>query len=300
MASNPHPPPDLHRALVELVRSFQPEARVRADPVGFVHRYEDRRDQEVAAVLASQLAFGRVASFATPLGRLLDLADRAGGPWRWVTGFEDSDALAVHDIGYRWIRGTDIACALRGVKTLVQAGPLSTAFAGPTAEAAMAKGIGALRTAMSTHNNGLWTRGQRAFVASPDGGSACKRWCMFMRWMVRPADGVDLGLWTHLSPSTLTMPLDTHVHRIALQIGLTERRTANWRTARDVTRALARLDPADPERFDFALAHLGISGQCRGSLVPAVCGSCALAPLCVVTRGRRIPAPESDQKPTPM
>ncbi|MCC7442837.1 MAG: DUF2400 family protein [Bdellovibrionales bacterium] len=31
-------------------------------------------------------------------------------------------------------------------------------------------------------------------LAAPRDGSACKRWCMFLRWMVR-RDSVDLGLW---------------------------------------------------------------------------------------------------------
>jgi hypothetical protein len=32
-------------------------------------------------------------------------------------------------------------------------------------------------------------------LPDPRGGSASKRLVLFLRWMVRPADGVDLGLW---------------------------------------------------------------------------------------------------------
>ena len=53
------------------------------------------------------------------------------------------------------------------------------------------------------------------------------------------------------------MPLDTHVHRIAQYLGLTKRNQGDWKTAVEVTDALRQLEPADPLKYDFALAHLG-------------------------------------------
>lgn len=95
---------------------------------------------------------------------------------------------------------------------------------------------------------------------SPESGSACKRMNLFLRWMVRPADGLDLGLWKSLSPSRLIIPLDTHISRIAHQLGLTKRTSGDWRTAEEITESLRHFDPEDPLRYDFALCHLGISG----------------------------------------
>jgi uncharacterized protein (TIGR02757 family) len=117
-------------------------------------------------------------------------------------------------------------------------------------------------------------------LTSPDDGSACKRLNLFLRWMVRPDDGVDLGPWTALTPADLVVPLDVHVLRISRFLGLTRRSDASWRTACEVTDGLARLDPADPVRFDFALSHLGISGACRGARHPDACPLCPLDPVC--------------------
>jgi hypothetical protein len=107
---------------------------------------------------------------------------------------------------------------------------------------------------------------------------------------VRGDDGLDLGIWagTGLAPRDLLLPLDTHVHRVARQLGLTARRAADWRAAREVTDALARYDPEDPVRFDFALARPGIVGLCRHRHVPEVCGPCDLRPACAfgTPRGR--------------
>jgi uncharacterized protein (TIGR02757 family) len=115
----------------------------------------------------------------------------------------------------------------------------------------------------------------------PSRGSACKRLNLFLRWMVRPADGVDFGLWRGVRPAQLLMPLDTHVWRIARALGLTARRTADWRAAVEITDALRRIDPQDPVRFDFAIARLGIVGRCRRATAdPAGCRSCVLAGAC--------------------
>ncbi|HMV65800.1 MAG TPA: DUF2400 family protein, partial [Myxococcota bacterium] len=111
--------------------------------------------------------------------------------------------------------------------------------------------------------------------------SGLKRWHLLLRWMVRPpTEGVDLGLWTTLHPRDLLIPVDTHVGRIARLLGLTARADASWRTAEEITAALRAFDAEDPVRFDFALAHVGISGGCLGHRHPAVCPTCPLSPVC--------------------
>ncbi len=69
---------------------------------------------------------------------------------------------------------------------------------------------------------------------------------------------VDLGAWPGISPSMLIIPLDTHMHRICLLLGLTERKNAGMRTALEITKAFRKIEPEDPVRYDFALTRLGI------------------------------------------
>ena len=80
-------------------------------------------------------------------------------------------------------------------------------------------------------------------------------------WMVRPEDGVDCGVWTRVRPDRLVIPLDTHIARISSYIGLTDMKSPGWAMALDITKALRRLDGADPLKYDFALCHLGIAGS---------------------------------------
>ena len=102
---------------------------------------------------------------------------------------------------------------------------------------------------------------------------------MFMRWMVRPADGIDLGLWKEISPAKLIIPVDAHIQRIARFLGLTSRMQADWRMAQEITAALRRYDREDPVKYDFSLCHIGISEGCSGGKREA-CLTCALSEVC--------------------
>ncbi len=116
-------------------------------------------------------------------------------------------------------------------------------------------------------------RGMGHFLPSPRKGGACKRLNLFLRWMVRDRD-IDLGVWNGIRKSDLIIPLDTHIARIAYCLGLTGRKTADWKTAADITEALKGFDPDDPLKYDFALCHQGIAGICRADR--SLCGACSL------------------------
>jgi uncharacterized protein (TIGR02757 family) len=291
----------LRPALDALVdRTADPE-RLRADPLQFVRRYADLADQEVAGVLASGLAFGRVAAFLPVIADILALADARGGPARWARGLDARDAAALGRHQHRWVRGSDLAHLVGAVGAVQGAhgslgavleaawspahadvGPALAALIEALREAALSRaGLGAL---------GDLPRGLRMVLPSPADGSACKRWNLLLRWMVRRpgagAAGVDLGRW-RLPPERLVIPLDTHVARLSRLIGLTARTDGSWTTAAEITANLRLLHPADPLRYDFALAHLGISGACEARPVPQVCGPCALRPVC--REGARLP-----------
>jgi uncharacterized protein (TIGR02757 family) len=100
--------------------------------------------------------------------------------------------------------------------------------------------------------------------------------------MVRGEDGIDLGLWRHVSRGHLLIPVDTHVARIAAYIGLTRRRSPTWAMAEEITSALRALDPEDPVRYDFAICRLGILDACPRRRDPVKCAACPLQPVCLL------------------
>jgi uncharacterized protein (TIGR02757 family) len=283
----------IRERLERVIAQTDHEMRLSTDPVAFVHRYESTSDREIAAVVASSLAYGRVGLFRVVLDDVFAEMDRHGGPSAYIDSFAPAThAHALRNTIYRWTRGVDFVLLFAALRRVLERkGSLGAAFPyeSGTVQQTLDLGVGAVRTAVLAvaPECGLGSptlselpRGIRHALPVPSSGSACKRWCMFLRWMVRPADGIDLGVWTHIPRHALVIPLDTHVMRISGFIGLTDRKTASWRTAEQITAALAVLDPEDPVRFDFALAHLGISGACRGHRDEAVCPSCPLEPVC--------------------
>ncbi len=273
----------MKRRLDALLASHDAEAHRRADPVSFVHAAA-REDRELVGLLSASLAFGNVvavrASIARALGRL--------GPD--IAGAVDSASPRVlrrrlAGFVHRVYRGDDVAVMLAGAGRLRrERGSLGAAFR------AELDATGELREALARLSDALRgndpSRGLAHLVPDPRAGSACKRSLLWLRWMARPPDGVDLGLWD-VPTSLLVVPVDTHVHRIARNLGLTRRKDASWRTAEEITASLRRFDAADPVKYDFALCHLGISRRCPSRRDPVLCRGCVLRSACTEWRSSR-------------
>src|SRR5687767_10618938 len=100
--------PELGPLLERLYSEIDVPARLAADPVCYPHRYSAPQDREVAAIVAASLAYGRVAAFRTVLDRWFAIADRHGGPYAFVRGFEPGKHGAeLGRLYYRWNRGID-------------------------------------------------------------------------------------------------------------------------------------------------------------------------------------------------
>jgi len=96
----------------------------------------------------------------------------------------------------------------------------------------------------------------RKHLARPYAGSACKRICMFLRWMVRKGP-VDLGIWDSIRPQQLILPLDVHSGRQARSLGLLDRKQNDWRAALELTHHCKALCPEDPCKYDYAFFGSG-------------------------------------------
>ena len=262
-------------------------SRLSRDPLGRVHRYTDPLDSELAGLCAAQIAYGRVDLFLPILDVLFQKMDSCGGPRAFVMeGINSCEEGFWERLSYRWTRGNDwkvFLLALRGF--LKREGSLKQAFEtrwGPSQSLEQVANdvVEALRTeAVQASGEGTLTRGVRYFLVSPSGGSACKRWMLYLRWMARPNDGVDLGIFD-LPAANLVMPVDTHVLRIGQFLGLTKRKDSSWKTAVEITDSLRKLDPGDPTRYDFAIAHVGISSGCTGKRGQPACEGCAIQEVC--------------------
>ena len=283
-------------------------ARIGFDPVELPRRHGAPDDQEVAGLVAASLAYGRADVFKPALERVL--AAMGPSPARFAERFAGApreDAFA--GFLYRFNRAADVAALVAAIGHVRLAhGSLGARFtalfreegAGPDAlRPALARFARELREAPPVRPL-LARRGRRGLLhllPDPAGPGASKRWNLYLRWMVRGPDEVDLGAWRGVPTSALVVPLDTHVLRIGRCLGLTARGDATWRTAEEITRALRRLDPDDPVRYDFALCHLGMSGLCPARRDPSRCAACPLASVCLSGRTSRRVVPLSARRP---
>jgi uncharacterized protein (TIGR02757 family) len=259
------------------------------DPLSFCHRYHNPADREIAGLIASCLAYGNVKIILRNLEHLF--ARMGDSPRAFVEGFEpDRGLLLFADFRHRFNDGRDLCALILACRTMIdEADSIGEFFLGcydAAAEDITPSLIAFCSAVLSFDYSPVFgTGGIPAdsyfpfFFPSPATGSACKRLCMFLRWMVRPEDGIDLGLWREVSPAKLIIPVDAHIRRIGRYLGLTGRNQADWRMAREITASLRKLDPDDPVKYDFPLCHLGISEGCQG-FDPAGCLQCPIAKVC--------------------
>ena len=259
------------------------------DPLVVVRRYSDPRDREIAGLFAAALAFGGVRTImrdAEDLFRRMGAAADGGLRQAIVTFDPAHDAARLAGWYHRFVRGEDVAALAWAVRRAIEAhGSLGALFAEGFNPAD--RDIGPALAAFVRYLRGFDPAPvvpgpfYGYLLASPEDGSACKRMNLYLRWMVR-REVPDLGLWRQISPSHLVMPVDTHVARICRSIGLTARRTADWRMAREITDALAAIDPADPVKYDYAISRLGILERCPRRRDPMRCADCLIGDLCIL------------------
>jgi len=286
---------NLRQPLERLYRDFDYASRLDRDAIQFPLRYADPRDREIVALLTACLAYGRVDLF----GRALEgvLAAMGSSPAAFVRGFDPArDAARFDGFIYRFNRPRDlVAFCVATREILARHGTLERCFVAGDDPAAPHVGPALERFARAFLDadvralfpRGRLSRGYRHLFPLPSVGGPCKRLHLFLRWMVR-RETPDFGLWTTLAPARLLMPIDTHVENMSRAIGLTRRRSRNWRMAEEITARLAALDPADPVKYDFALCHKRMSGDCLDRRDAMVCGPCGLRAVCRHWKGRRI------------
>jgi uncharacterized protein (TIGR02757 family) len=259
------------------------------DPLSFCHRYPDPADREISAVIASSFAYGSIVIILRTLEAIF--AELGRSPRSYVEQFDPQAGFRTFSgFKHRFNDGRDLCALLWGMRQMVeQAGSIHAFFRRGynAADYDVSSSLNSYSAAVlaldytdvfGTHE--IPTDSYFPFLfPAPASGSACKRLCMFLRWMVRPADGIDLGLWDGVSPAQLIIPVDTHICRISRYLGLTRRKAADWRMAQEITAALRAFDPADPVKYDFSLAHLGISDGCDGK-DPRRCTSCPIVEIC--------------------
>ncbi len=184
------------------------------------------QDIEIAALLCAHLAWGKREMIVRNCRKLMD--EMNWEPYNYILyGNYKSDPVSLH----RTIKWSEIAVIMGNLKEYYL-------------------------NENSLENLTPEQIRVRIFGRKPDPKAANKKVHMLRRWMVRKDKIVDIGIWKKIKPADLIIPLDVHVHRSALSLGITKRKSADIITAVEITNYLKSIFPDDPCKGDYALfAH---------------------------------------------
>ena len=241
---------------------FETASFIKDDPISIPHAFDDPRDQEIMALFAALLAWGRRDIM---LRKLEELCERmAFKPASFIHGYKAMDRSRIEGFVHRTFNDADLEGLILALQSTLAGGSIETFFkSGVDASDPVKSGLEAFSSSLLDAVPGRPRRMNR-HVARPSSGSACKRLNMYLRWMVRSGP-VDLGLWTCVDPSHLMLPLDVHSGTQARHINLLSRKANDWRSVEELTLACRSMDPIDPCRYDFAFFGTGSAGEtlCR-------------------------------------
>lgn len=241
---------DVKDTLRLYAEKYENEDFLKNDPSWFMHQVEGQYNQELFAFIASCLSYGSRKQFFPKIQFILD---KSGGDiltWIKDGAFEEyiPDDKRCY---YRLYNNHIMNKFLHALKDMIEEHGTLREYIQKNAD----DGYTAI-AAITTYFNkkGIET------IIPKDTSSACKRVCMFLRWMVRDNSAVDLGLWKDIiDKRTLIMPLDTHVLQESCKLGLLKSKTASKNAAKRLSSIMLDIFPEDPLKGDFALFGYGVN-----------------------------------------
>lgn len=227
------------------------------DPLSIPHLFSKAQDREISGLFAALLAWGQRKTIINNCLRLMEGMDHA--PHDFILNHEESDRARFEKFVHRTFQYPDLLYFLEFLQHWYRNhASLEDAFLTDKNYEAGHMGPGLVQFNDTFFSMPHLPRTQK-HLQTPARGSACKRLNLYLRWMVRnDGRGVDLGIWKRIDPALLLCPLDVHVHRAATELGLLNRKQADWTSTLELTARLKKFCPEDPVKYDFALFGMSI------------------------------------------
>lgn len=240
----------------ELVQTYETKEFFYDDPVGIPNRFSDKKDKEIAGFIASLVAYGRREVFLKKLAILFEIAQNE--PLNFILNFEPE---VLGDFNYRFGKPDDFAQIFNIMRDLYEKeGGLEELFKYGYENQINDNMFIPVTDYFYSRARDNSAQGFRFMLPDARKGSAMKRMCMYLRWMVRKGP-VDFGLWDFMPASDLYIPLDTHVARISREMGLLTRNANDFKSVIELTENLKKFDANDPAKYDFALFGYGVNNK---------------------------------------
>ncbi len=241
--------------LEALYEKYNKRKFVHPDPLEFLYEYEQPLDVEIVGLIASSLAYGNVKQILRSISAVL--APMGSSPSRFLSRSSAAELLDVYSgFKHRFTTADELVDMLVGVIGVIDRyGSL-----GECVEKLFLRMGNMVQTQAGFVSALIGPKRRSSLLPDVTKGSASKRLNLYFRWMVRH-DEVDLGIWSSVPKSELIIPLDTHIYAFSTSRGITNRKSADLKTALEITRFFARINPEDPIKYDFAITRPGIGGH---------------------------------------
>ena len=223
--------------------TFNIERFKQVDPCGVVYQLIDHTDNqldiELGALFVAMITWGnRKVIYPTALNMLGK--EMAWQPAKFIrmACYENSYPNAKNECVYRTLNVPTFKTVCRNVHKAIEGhDTLEEIFAGKTTKEVIEIMCSWLAPAK---------------VGTMD-KSACKRICMYIRWMTRKTSP-DLGIWKSRSQDDLYAVMDTHVMQLTKDI--LKNKQPSWKACEELTSIFKSWNPIDPLKYDIALMTL--------------------------------------------
>lgn len=228
------------------------------DPCGVVYELMNHTDSqldiELGALFVAMISWGNRKQIIKAARHMI------GEEMHWhpayfilSEAYETSYPAAVNNCVYRTLNVPTFRSVCRNIRTslLTLANISGDPLAVPEASFTLESLFSSLTTKEVISTLCTWLSPAR--IGTMD-KSACKRVCMYVRWMTR-ATAPDLNIWTSRSASDLYAVMDTHVLQLTQHL-LTNKRPT-WKACEELTAIFKSWDSQDPLKYDIALMTIG-------------------------------------------
>lgn len=226
-----------------LADKYESESFVLNDPIRFVKRYNNIKDIEVSAVIASWLSYGEKKEFMPRMSYVFDII-MGTNPYEYILGLEWERYKDDYRSLYRMTSWHNFAMLCRKLHEVysrfdnLEKAVIDTKY----------------KKKYKYHYQAVCSLlcGE-TMIPNPNSNCANKRVNMMMRWLVRQKSTVDIGIWENISPAELLVPADKFSLNQAKNIGIVGRVEESKKSCIVLTNYSKKIFPEDPARLDFSL-----------------------------------------------
>jgi len=251
------PAGEIKMFLEEKYLQYNTPSFIEFDPISIPHSFTERKDREISGFLTAAIAWGRRDLILRSSRHLLDLMENT--PYDFIMFADEKELDRLSRFVHRTFNGTDCISFIKGLRNIYSNynSIEEIILEGMETSGSLKEGISFFRKVFFSLSHEPRVEKHFADVMR---GAAGKRLNMYIRWMVRKDNaGVDFGLWKHIDPAKLYIPLDLHTGNTARRLGLLTRRMDDWKAVEELTGVLRMFDKTDPVKYDFALFGLGVN-----------------------------------------